>query len=170
MPNNGVISKYANIPSSFIVESVESTDLVIINTPLTGSRVEQKAVPVSALGGGGALPYYSAVYKLVYDGEDLTEPIYNDFPTDYDLTTILELMAPPLSLEGYRFRISDNNEALLFRSSYLISELYSYMNDGTYGPIVTTKAGGFIMVEHLPSDPIQGDGLFIEFRIYKNQI
>jgi hypothetical protein len=84
MPNNGVISKYANIPSSFIVESAQDTDLVIINTPLSGSKVEQKAVPVSALGGGSpaTLPFNSFVFAIQLSGTvDNSFEIYNDFPS-----------------------------------------------------------------------------------------
>ncbi len=82
MPNNGIISKQAVIPGSFIVESAESTDLVIINTPLTGSRVEQKAIPVSALA-----PYYSFVYKLALDSnlDNISYPIYNSFPEGFNI-------------------------------------------------------------------------------------
>ena len=85
MPNNGIISKQAVIPSSFIVESIESTDLVIINTPLTGSRVEQKAVPVSALVGGA--PYYSFVYKLALDSnlDNISYGIYDSFPEGFNI-------------------------------------------------------------------------------------
>ena len=85
MPNNGVISKQAVIPSSFIVESAEGTDLVIINTPLSGSKVEQKAVPVSALGGGPAtLPFNSFVYAFKLSGLiSESYEVYNDVPTEY---------------------------------------------------------------------------------------
>jgi hypothetical protein len=84
MPNNGIISKQAVIPGSFIVESAESTDLVIINTPLTGSRVEQKAVPVSALGGGGSLPFNSYVYAFKLSGTTSESyEVYNDVPVVY---------------------------------------------------------------------------------------
>jgi hypothetical protein len=83
MPNNGIISKYGNISSQFIVETAESTDLVIINTPLTGSKVNQKAIPVSALGGGPAtLPFNSFVYCLELSGiSNDSFVVYDDFPS-----------------------------------------------------------------------------------------
>ena len=87
MPNNGIISRQAVIPNEFLVNSAEPTDLVIINTPTTGNKVQQKAVPVSALGGGGAAPYYSFVYRLhlLSNLSDDSTTIYNSFSGGYDL-------------------------------------------------------------------------------------
>lgn len=65
MPNNGIISRQAVIPSEFLVSSVESTDLVIINTPTTGNKVQQKAVPVSELTGGSS-PYKEVFFRTNY--------------------------------------------------------------------------------------------------------
>lgn len=83
MPNNGIISRQAVIPNEFLVESADPTDLVIINTPTTGNKVQQKAVPVSALG-GGSLPFHSFVYNIRLNGLiDASEEIFNDIPTDF---------------------------------------------------------------------------------------
>jgi len=83
MPNNGIISRQAVIPNEFLVESAEPTDLVIINTPTTGNKVQQKAVPVSALG-GGSLPFNSVVYYIRLNGlTDASVVIFNDIPTDF---------------------------------------------------------------------------------------
>lgn len=125
MPNNGIISKYANIPAPFIVESAESTDLVIINTPLTGSKVEQKAVPVSALGGGGALPYYSFVYRLhlLSDLSDDSTTIYNSFPEEFDLGVTV---TPGATInDNVAILIIDNNDVIDFNSSTVTIDSYA---------------------------------------------
>lgn len=84
MPNNGIISRQAVIPNEFLVESADSTDLVIINTPTTGNKVQQKAVPVSALGGGGSLPFNSYVYAFKLSGTTSESyEVYNDVPVVY---------------------------------------------------------------------------------------
>ena len=124
MPNNGIISKQAVIPGSFIVESAEATDLVIINTPLTGSRVEQKAVPVSALGGGGALPYYSFVYRLhlLPDLSDDSTTIYNSFPEEFDLGVTV---APGATInDTVAILIIDNNDVVDFNLSTVTIDSY----------------------------------------------
>ena len=114
MPNNGIISRQAVIQSEFLVESAEPTDLVIINTPTTGNKVQQKAVPVSALGGGGALPYYSFVYKLhlLLNLSDDSETVYNSFPGDYDLFVTVTPGAN--SSDAATVEIIDNNDVLNF--------------------------------------------------------
>jgi hypothetical protein len=114
MPNNGIISRQAVIQSEFLVESAEPTDLVIINTPTTGNKVQQKAVPVSALGGGVALPYYSFVYKLhlLLDLSDASETVYNSFPEDYDL--FVDVIPGTNSGDTAIVEIIDNNNVLEF--------------------------------------------------------
>lgn len=77
MPNNGIISRQAVIPDEFLVSSVESTDLVIINTPTTGNKVQQKAVPVSALGGGGGTPYKETFILFNPQGNNPVTQIYS---------------------------------------------------------------------------------------------
>jgi hypothetical protein len=127
MPNNGIISRQAVIPGSFIVESAEATDLVIINTPLTGSKVEQKAVPVSALGGGGALPYYSFVYSLhlLPNLSDASSTIYNNFPEDYDLFVNVN---PGIDVNAtVNIGIIDNNDTLNFSRVSIVVD--SYLSD-----------------------------------------
>jgi hypothetical protein len=114
MPNNGIISRQAVIPDEFLVESADPTDLVIINTPTTGNKVQQKAVPVSALGGGGTLPYYSFVYKLhlLLDLSDASETVYNSFPEDYDL--FVDVIPGTNSGDAAIVEIIDNNNVLEF--------------------------------------------------------
>jgi len=132
MPNNGIISKQAVIPGSFIVESAESTDLVIINTPLTGSRVEQKAVPVSALGGGA--PYYSFVYKLALDSnlEDISYPIYNSFPQGFDIKVDVtvggDLASDPVQVTIYNTGENDLDFSIsqCIIDSFQTSEIFVY--------------------------------------------
>jgi hypothetical protein len=113
MPNNGIISRQAVIQSEFLVESAEPTDLVIINTPTIGNKVQQKAVPVSALG-GGSLPYYSFVYRLhlLSDLSDDSTTIYNSFPGEYDLFVIVDPGATSNDLVSVN--IIDNNDVANF--------------------------------------------------------
>ncbi len=55
MPNNGIVSKKEVIPSEFRATSINefnnSTDMVIINKALIGSKVEQSAVTLNQLAG-----------------------------------------------------------------------------------------------------------------------
>lgn len=113
MPNNGIISRQAVIQSEFLVESAEPTDLVIINTPTIGNKVQQKAVPVSALS-GGSLPYYSFVYRLhlLSDLSDDSTTIYNSFPGEYDLFVIVDPGATSNDLVSVN--IIDNNDVANF--------------------------------------------------------
>ena len=127
MPNNGIISRQAVIPSEFLVESAEPTDLVIINTPTIGNKVEQKAVPVSALGGGVALPYYSFVYKLhlLLNLSDDSETVYNSFPGDYDL--FVDVIPGTNSYDNATVEIIDNNNVLDFtKVSIVIDSCLSF--------------------------------------------
>ena len=114
MPNNGIISRQAVIQSEFLVESADPTDLVIINTPTIGNKVQQKAVPVSALGGSGSLPYYSFVYRLhlLSDLSDDSTTIYNTFPGEYDLFVIVDPGATSNDLVSVN--IIDNNDVANF--------------------------------------------------------
>lgn len=124
MPNNGIISRQAVIPDEFLVESADPTDLVIINTPTTGNKVQQKAVPVSALGGSGSLPYYSFVYKLhlLLDLSDASETVYNSFPEDYDLFVTVTPGAN--SSDAATVDIIDNNNVLDFTKVSVVIDSY----------------------------------------------
>jgi len=55
MPNNGIISRYANVPDQFKVNTTtefnNETDMVVVNKTLEGSKVEQKAVTLNQLAG-----------------------------------------------------------------------------------------------------------------------
>lgn len=120
MPNNGIISRQAVIQSEFLVESADPTDLVIINTPTTGNKVQQKAVPVSAL---GAAPYFSFVYRLhlLTNLSDASERVYNSFPVEYDLGVIADIngLNDPVS-----FSITDGNQALDFRDVNIVIDSF----------------------------------------------
>lgn len=127
MPNNGIISRQAVIPNEFLVESADPTDLVIINTPTTGNKVQQKAVPVSALGGGGTLPYYSFVYKLhlLSNLSNASENVYNSFPGDYDL--FVDVIPGTNSYDTATVEIIDNNNVLNFtKVSIVIDSFLSF--------------------------------------------
>lgn len=64
MANNGIISKFANVPQEFKVNTTtqfnNDTDVVVVNKALSGIKVEQKAVTLNQLagmiGGGEAGP------------------------------------------------------------------------------------------------------------------
>lgn len=55
MPNNGIISKFANLPEKFKVNTttgfVNTEDTVVVNKALNGTKVEQKAVTLNQLAG-----------------------------------------------------------------------------------------------------------------------
>jgi hypothetical protein len=125
MPNNGIISRQAVIPDEFLVESADPTDLVIINTPTTGNKVQQKAVPVSALGGGGAAPYYSFVYRLhlLSDLSDDSTTIYNTFPSEYDLFVAVQPGATSNDLVAVN--IIDNNDVANFDVASVTIDSYT---------------------------------------------
>jgi len=64
MPNNGIISRYANVPEEFKVNTTtefdNTTDTIVVNKALNGIKVEQKAITLNQLagmiGGGEAGP------------------------------------------------------------------------------------------------------------------
>lgn len=124
MPNNGIISRQAVIPNEFLVESADPTDLVIINTPTTGNKVQQKAVPVSALGGGGAAPYYSFVYRLhLLPGlSDDSTTIYNSFSGEYDL--FVTVTPGETSSDLVAVDIIDNNDVANFNLASVTIDSY----------------------------------------------
>lgn len=73
MPNNGIISDYANLPEKFKVASTSgfntATDTIVINQALdAGSKVAQKAVTLDQLGDlvGGSLPYKEVFLRTNY--------------------------------------------------------------------------------------------------------
>jgi hypothetical protein len=165
MPNNGVISKYANIPSSFIVESAESTDLVIINTPLTGSKVEQKAVPVSALGGGGpaTLPFNSFVYCLELSGTSNDSfVVYDDFPSSLGEFSVNVNMGGT-SLDPVQVQINWNNVGIDLRNSFFSFD--SYLTSVASNPQITKSPSqiSFIVYDGLA---LQGTKCLFELRVY----
>ena len=123
MPNNGIISRQAVIPDEFLVSSADPTDLVIINTPTTGNKVQQKAVPVSALGGGGTLPYYSFVYRLhlLSDLSDASEMVYNNFPPDYDIVYNADITGIN---DTVLFIVTDGNQVLDFRDVNIVIDSF----------------------------------------------
>lgn len=150
MPNNGIISRQAVIQSEFLVESADPTDLVIINTPTTGNKVQQKAVPVSALGGSGSLPYYSFVYRLhlLSDFSDASATVYNNFPEEYDLFVVV---TPGVDVNAtVNIGIIDNNDVINFSrvsvviDSYLSDKIHLYQKNGTDVTIKvpSTTSGG----------------------------
>jgi len=55
MPNNGIISRYANVPDEFKVSTTNdfdnSTDTIVVNKAVNGIKVEQKAVTLNQLAG-----------------------------------------------------------------------------------------------------------------------
>ena len=163
MPNNGIISKYANIPAPFIVESAEGTDLVIINTPLTGSRVEQKAVPVSALGGGGALPFNSFVYCLELSGTSNDSfVVYDDFPSTLgEFSVNVNLGTTPL--DPVEVQINWNNIGIDLRNSFFSFD--SYLTSVASNPQITKSASqiSFIVYDGLA---LQGTKCLFELRVY----
>ena len=181
MPNNGIISKQAVIPGSFIVESAESTDLVIINTPLTGSRVEQKAIPVSALVGGA--PYYSFVYKLALDSnlEDISYPIYNSFPQWFDVKVDIVVNGSsandPVQITIYNTGENDLDFSIsqCIIDSFSTGEIFVYrkydLNSGSGSNIVISIPGvgegegaGANLLIYTEKQPI------VEVRYYPEQI
>lgn len=161
MPNNGIISKQAVIPNEFLVESAEPTDLVIINTPTTGIKVEQKAIPVSALGGDTS-PYYSYVVNFKTDeGADAHEILYDGLPTGI----VFDIQYTPGLTE--QFRILNNEFAetpVNFRSVPFFAaplnlstiEVYA---DGTN--IIFGDSNGTVFSSAV---------FYVEFRIYKNTL
>jgi hypothetical protein len=165
MPNNGIISTQAVIPSNFLVESAEPTDLVIINTPTTGNKVQQKAVPVSALG-GGSLPYYSFVYSLhlLSDFSDASSTIYNNFPEDYDLFVVV---TPGVDVDAtVNIAVIDNNDALNFSrvsvviDSYLSDKIHLYQKNSTdviikAGSITSGGTGAQLLIDQYVSFEIK---------------
>ena len=160
MPNNGIISKQAVIPSSFIVESAEATDLVIINTPLTGSKVEQKAVPVSAIGGGS--PYYSYVVNFKNEGdEDAHDVIYSDLPE----TIIFDIQYTPGLNSAFRIL---NNENAEIQINFRNVPFFATPLNNTYCQI---ELNGSDIIFTDSEDSVFSTGFFyVEFRIYKNTI
>lgn len=160
MPNNGIISKQAVIPSSFIVESAEATDLVIINTPLTGSKVEQKAVPVSAIGGGS--PYYSYVVNFKSDGNtDAHEVIYSDLPE----TIIFNIQYIPGVTS--RFKISNDENAEIQINLRDVQFFSAPLNSTFCGVQIS---GSFIDFSDSEDNVFSTGFFYVEFRIYKNRI
>lgn len=157
MPNNGVISRQAVIPSEFLVSSTESTDLVIINTPTTGNKVQQKAVPVSSLS-----PYYSYVVNLKSDGsEDVHEVLYNDLPE----TIIFDVQYIPGLTSSFRIYNDENAENQInFRGVVFFT---SPLNITTLG--VTVNSSHITFSDF--NDDIFSTGFFYaELRIYKNTL
>ena len=150
MPNNGIISRQAVIPNEFLVESADPTDLVIINTPTTGNKVQQKAVPVSALGGEVAAPYYSFVYRLhlLSNLSDDSTTIYNTFPSEYDL--FVAVTPGETSSDLVAVDIIDNNDVANFNlasvtiDSYMSSRIHLHQKSITQIQIKvpSTDSGG----------------------------
>jgi hypothetical protein len=165
MPNNGIISKYANIPAPFIAESAEGTDLVIINTPLSGSKVEQKAVPVSALGGGGpaTLPFNSFVYCLELSGmSNNSFVIYNDFPSSSGEFSV-NVSPGSTSSDPVQVQIAWNNVGVDLRTSFFLFD--SYLTSKAINPDIT-KLSSQITFTVNDGFALQGVQSLFEIRVY----
>lgn len=162
MPNNGIISRQAVIPNEFLVESADSTDLVIINTPTTGNKVQQKAVPVSALGGGGAAPYYSFVYRLhlLSNLSDDSTTIYNSFSGDYDL--FVTVNTGETSSDLVAVNIIDNNDVANFNLASVIIDSYTSSKINLY-----QKSSTEIQIK-VPSTGSGGEGANLLIDQYVN--
>lgn len=111
MPNNGIISKFANLPEKFKVntttEFVNTEDTVVVNKALNGTKVEQKAITLNQLagmvGGGEAGPQGpmgpqgpagpAAPAGLNWQGEYATE-------TNYAFNDVVTWVNPDTSVLG----------------------------------------------------------------------
>lgn len=162
MPNNGIISKEAVIPSEFLVSSAASTDLVIINTPTTGNKVQQKAVPVSVLGGDTS-PYYSYVVNFKTDNGDAHEVIYNGLPE----TIIFDIQYTPGLTSSFRILNNEFAETPInFRSVvFFAGPTPSSLNNYT-----TEVTGSYIIFEDIDDTVFSSGFFYVEFRIYKNTL
>ena len=167
MPNNGIISRQAVIPNEFLVESADSTDLVIINTPTTGNKVQQKAVPVSALGGGGStLPFHSVVYQVMLDGTtNASVELYNDIPTSVTTFTLNAIHEAPPSNEVTVSISCTSSELINLRQAMIC--LDGVLNGATYQPIKNVYDISFVVVDDIL---LSGSGSVIELRIYNLNI
>ena len=161
MPNNGIISRQAVIQSEFLVSSAEPTDLVIINTPTTGNKVQQKAVPVSALGGNTS-PYYSYVVNFKEDNGDAHEVVYSDLPE----TIVFDIQFNQGLSSSFRILNNELSETQInFRSVPFFS---APLNSGI-GVGVQVSASDIIFTDD--TDYVFSTGFFyVEFRIYKNTL
>ena len=161
MPNNGIISRESVIPNEFLVESAEPTDLVIINTPTTGNKVQQKAVPVSALG-GDASPYYSYVVNFKSENSiDVHEIVYNGLPE----TIIFDIQYAPGLNSAFRIL---NNEFSEIQIDFRTVPFFATPLNNTYCQIQLTGSD-IIFIDS--EDSVFSTGFFyVEFRIYKNTI
>ncbi len=161
MPNNGIISRFANIPNQFLASSVEPTDLVIINTPTTGSKVEQKAVPVSVLGGDTS-PYYSYVVNFKSEGgSDAHEIIYNGLPEGI----VFDIQYTPGLNE--QFRIINNEFAEIQIDFRIVPFFAAPVN---LSVLQVTADGTNIIFEDSNGNVFSSAVFYVEFRIYKNTL
>ena len=160
MPNNGIISRQAVIPNEFLVEAAEPTDLVIINTPTTGNKVQQKAVPVSALGGDSS-PYYSYVVNFKIDNGDAHEVVYNGLPEDI----IFDIQYTPGLTSSFRILNNELSETQInFRS---VPFFAAPLNNTFVGVIVN---GEDIIFQDFEGFVFSSGFFYVEFRIYKNTL
>lgn len=161
MPNNGIISRQAVIPSEFLVSSAEPTDLVIINTPTTGNKVQQKAVSVSVLGGDTS-PYYSYVVNFASDGvSDAHEVVYNGLPE----TIIFDILYTPGITE--QFRIINNEFAEIQINFRGVPFFAAPVN---LSVLSVSAENSQIIFEDSNGNIFTSGVFYVEFRIYKNTL
>lgn len=167
MPNNGIISRQAVIPDEFLVSSADPTDLVIINTPTTGNKVQQKAVPVSALGGGGStLPFHSVVYQAMLDGTtNISVELYNDIPTSVTTFGLNLIPAQSPSTEVTVSIECASSELINLRQAFVSFDIV--LNGSTYEVV---KNPNSIIFKVVDNTLLEGNGSVIELRIYNLEI